>query len=72
MKRYLGTYFRVGFFGDQFDIELQDKQFIYKAPQLTSLAEFAPQLMVSQHLNAHVCLLWAPGSPHLWLEPPPL
>lgn len=42
--RYLGSYFRVGFYGDLFDADLRDKQFVYKEPTITQLSEFSLRL----------------------------
>lgn len=43
-KRFLGSYFRVAFFGDRFEPELRSRQFVYKQPALTNLAEFSLNL----------------------------
>ena len=44
-KRFLGTYFRVGFYGILFG-ESDDKEFIYKEEPLTRLGEFCHRLEV--------------------------
>ena len=44
-KRFLGTYFRVGFYGILFG-ESDYKEFIYKEEPLTRLGEFCHQLEV--------------------------
>lgn len=42
-KRFLGTYFRVGFFGKKFT-ELDGAEFIYKEPNVTPLSELVLRL----------------------------
>ena len=44
-KRFLGTYFRVGFYGILFG-DADDKEFIYKEDPLTRLGEFCQRLEV--------------------------
>jgi hypothetical protein len=46
-KRYLGSYFRVGFYGDAFDAEIRNRQFVYKEPTITSLSEISLRLQVA-------------------------
>ncbi|XP_053403969.1 dedicator of cytokinesis protein 9-like isoform X5 [Mercenaria mercenaria] len=43
-RRLLGTYFRVAFFGQSFFEEEDQKQYIYKEPKVTSLAELCDRL----------------------------
>lgn len=43
-KRYPSAYFRVGFFGDLFEPELRNSEFIYKMPPLTRLAQTCEHL----------------------------
>ncbi len=42
--RFLGTYYRVGFFGESVIPHLHKKQFIYKEPKLTKLGEITHRL----------------------------
>ncbi|XP_070173876.1 dedicator of cytokinesis protein 9-like isoform X3 [Littorina saxatilis] len=44
-KRLLGKYFRVAFFGQTFFEEEDGKEYIYKEPKVTSLAEICERLM---------------------------
>lgn len=46
-KRILGSYFRVGFYGEKFGEE-NGKEYIYKEPKITPLAEISLRLQVSQ------------------------
>jgi len=44
--RMLGSYYRVGFYGDIFaPLELQNKEFIYKEPKITRLGEIQDRLL---------------------------
>ena len=57
----MGTYFRVGFFGDKFG-DLDGEEFIYKEPAITKLPEISLRLQVSgfvvaAHLLYNICLL---------------
>ena len=49
-KRFLGTYFRVGFYGILFG-ESDDKEFIYKEDPLTRLGEFCQRLEVGENYD---------------------
>ncbi len=42
-RRLFGTYFRVGFYGEQFE-DLNGEEYIYKEPGITKLAEIAHRL----------------------------
>ncbi|XP_059826479.1 dedicator of cytokinesis protein 9 isoform X7 [Hypanus sabinus] len=44
-KRLLGTYFRVGFFGQGFFEDEDGKEYIYKEPKLTQLSEISQRLL---------------------------
>ena len=44
----MGTYFRVGFFGEKFG-DLDGEEFIYKEPAITKLPEISLRLQVSFH-----------------------
>ena len=41
----MGTYFRVGFFGDKFG-DLDGEEFVYKEPAITKLPEISLRLQV--------------------------
>ena len=43
-RRYLGTYFRVAFYGQPFFEEEDGKEYIYKEPKVTSLTEVSHRL----------------------------
>jgi hypothetical protein len=43
-QRYLGTYFRVGFFGAAWGEELNGKEFVYREKQLTHLLDISERL----------------------------
>eukprot|EP00301_Raphidiophrys_heterophryoidea_P025592 c8625_g1_i1.p1 GENE.c8625_g1_i1~~c8625_g1_i1.p1 ORF type:complete len:814 (-),score=214.98 c8625_g1_i1:3-2444(-) len=50
--RFLGTYYRVGFFGQDIIPHLHQKQFIYKEPNITKLGEITQRL--TEQLGAQV------------------
>ncbi|XP_078311762.1 dedicator of cytokinesis protein 9-like isoform X12 [Crassostrea virginica] len=43
-KRLLGKYFRIAFFGSSYFVEEDGKEYIYKEPKVTSLAEICERL----------------------------
>ena len=49
-SRMLGSYYRVGFYGDLFE-ELNGVEFIYKEPKITRLVEIKERLQVNFSLN---------------------
>lgn len=44
-----GSYYRVGFYGPKFGAALDTKEFIYKMPKITRLAEMVDHIKVAQH-----------------------
>ena len=44
--RFLGSYFRVAFYGPQFFGDMDGQEYIYKAAALTQLGEFSLKLQV--------------------------
>eukprot|EP00051_Salpingoeca_urceolata_P015144 m.194842 g.194842 ORF g.194842 m.194842 type:complete len:2019 (+) comp18304_c1_seq1:82-6138(+) len=43
-KRYLGTYFRVSFYGSRFDDAIRNQSFVYKRPGITQLSVICLEL----------------------------
>lgn len=54
----MGTYFRVGFFGEKFG-DLDGEEFIYKEPAITKLPEISLRLQVSIPTFVVSCWLWS-------------
>ena len=64
--RFLGSYFRVGFYGFLFGDHLDQKEFIYKEAALTRLGEFSLKLQVC--LEWYLCLEYRPsGFSIMWI-----
>ena len=57
-NRFLGSYFRVGFYGLLFGTDLDQKEFIYKEAGLTRLGEFSLKLQVGVVWAWLVCFTW--------------
>ena len=53
-KRFLCSYFRVGFYGMLFG-DLEQQEFIYKEPALTRLSDFSLKLQVCVCVCVCVC-----------------
>lgn len=50
----MGTYFRVGFFGEKFG-DLDGEEFIYKEPAITKLPEISLRLQVHNSVKELTC-----------------
>ena len=54
--RFLGTYFRVGYYGLIFG-DMDRQEFIYKEAALTRLGEFSLRLLVRNAFLAELCII---------------
>ena len=55
--RFLGTYFRVGFYGLIFG-DLDRAEFVYKEAALTQLGEFSLRLQVNHYIITLIETVW--------------
>jgi len=52
--RFFGTFYRVGFYGELFDsFASSEREFIYREPLITKLAEITGNTRTQTHIHAH-------------------
>lgn len=67
-QRFLGRYYRVGFYGPKFGERLNGKEFIYKMPKLTQLSEISRKLKQVYEQQLGVTIRMLPDSSQVQAE----